>query len=201
MRTKVDTKWFRDRIADRGLSARKIAKMLRMDAPAMSRMLNGKRKMQTDEAADLAGILGEPLDQVLRRAGIQVALESKATVWLTGVVNAQGEISPVGTGKPRSVERPGKGPEDLTGVLLRAPGNPKDGWVAYYVPSTRLEPDAVGRLSVVETSTNKSRQYLTVLTKGFERGKWTLTPFLSESVAPIEDVDVVWAAPVLWIRA
>jgi transcriptional regulator with XRE-family HTH domain len=195
-KTGINTKWFLDRLADKDMSARRLALLIGMNPSAMSRTLNGGRKMQMDEAADIARVLGRPFDEVVMHAGIAAPREIRSAVRLNGMASAEGFIGHVGKTAPRTVERPGGTPEDIRGVMIRAPGTVFEGWVAYYVPTARLEPDAVGRLSVVQMADGK--KCLRVLVKGFERGKWTLVPL--SAGAPLTDVDVEWAAPVLWIR-
>ena len=55
----MDTKWFRDRLADRGLSQRALARQMALDAAAVSLMLRGKREMKLTEAAEIARLLGQ----------------------------------------------------------------------------------------------------------------------------------------------
>ena len=66
----VDTNWFRDRLADKRLSQRQLAKRMSLDPAAMSLMLRGKRRMSAAEAADIARYLGVEVKDVLARAGV-----------------------------------------------------------------------------------------------------------------------------------
>ena len=50
----MDTNWFRDRLADRGLSQRALARHMGLDAAAVSLMLRGRRVMKLTEAAEIA---------------------------------------------------------------------------------------------------------------------------------------------------
>lgn len=65
----IDTRWFKDRLADRRLSQRQLAKRMGLDPAAVSLMLRGMRKLSAAEAADLARQLGVSTDEVLARAG------------------------------------------------------------------------------------------------------------------------------------
>lgn len=65
----IQTRWFQDRLADKGLSQRALARMMRMDAGAMSLMLRGKRKMSVEEAQEVARLLGVGVEEVVTRAG------------------------------------------------------------------------------------------------------------------------------------
>ena len=58
-------------------------------------------------------------------------------------------------------------------------------------------PDAIGRDCVVKTA--DGRGFIKVLKKGSRRGIYTLRPF-NASDEDIEDVELDWAAPIIWIR-
>lgn len=53
----MDTKWFRDRLADKGLSQRGLARHMGLDSAAISLMLRGRRAMKITEAAEIASLL------------------------------------------------------------------------------------------------------------------------------------------------
>lgn len=61
----MDTNWFRDRLADRGLSQRALARIMGLDAAAVSLMLRGRRVMKLTEAAEIARLLGVPAEDVM----------------------------------------------------------------------------------------------------------------------------------------
>ncbi|CAB5144577.1 HTH_XRE domain containing protein [uncultured Caudovirales phage] len=67
--TKVDTRWFKNRIADRHMSQRKLAATVGMDPGALSLAFHGKRKLSADEVSELARILKVDAAEVLTRAG------------------------------------------------------------------------------------------------------------------------------------
>lgn len=73
----IDTSWFVRLIKEsRFGSLRQLAPKLRarsgkpMDVAALSRMLSGEREMVLDEARQLANLLGVPMGEVIRRAGV-----------------------------------------------------------------------------------------------------------------------------------
>jgi len=76
---RIDTAWFLDLIAaSRFGSGRKLAPYIKgrsgrpLASSNLSLMLNGKRAMQLHEARQLATLLGVPLAEILRHAGIDV---------------------------------------------------------------------------------------------------------------------------------
>lgn len=196
----INTKWFQERIADRGYSQRKIAATLGMDPAAVSLMLRGKRKMTLNEAADLARLLGVPLNQVLDHAGIDAPKDAKGMIPIVGWVDDFGEVHMEKVHGPRRAPRPVEVPEGSVALRIQDRG-PMDGWLAYYVPQERLDPDAVGRWAVIQLAA-KGPQYLRVLARGYEPGKWTLQPLRPAGEGrKVEGVKVEWACPVVWIRA
>lgn len=74
---KIDTEWFEKKISESPYrSMRQVAKNIRvrvgssMDLGALHRTLHGKRTMQLHEARQLADLLGVPMGEVIRRAGV-----------------------------------------------------------------------------------------------------------------------------------
>ncbi|GLS34055.1 Helix-turn-helix [Mesorhizobium albiziae] len=65
MTLNVDKQWFVDRLAEKGLSLREVAKKLDMDPGALSRTLSGKRRMQLPEVDKIATVLNVPPEIVL----------------------------------------------------------------------------------------------------------------------------------------
>lgn len=69
---KINAEWFRNKLTQKGRSQRGLARHLKLDPGAVTLMLQGKRKMQLDEAREIASFLGEPVAAVLRAAGLPV---------------------------------------------------------------------------------------------------------------------------------
>lgn len=182
----MDEKWFRDRMADKGVTASKLAALLEINHGNMSRRLKGTARITLDDARIIADALGVAYDDVVRKAGIAVRRDSRAAVPFVGVVGIDGRIAK----HHGSAERPAAMPDDAAALLLRV-GNGWDNCVAYYVPSSRLEPDAVGRLAVVGKK-------LGFLARGSERGKWDLRGIGGNWEN--RDISVETAAPVVWIK-
>lgn len=65
----VDTRWFQNKLHDKHISQRSLARMLELDPAAVSLMLRGRRKMTAKEAAEIARLLGVGVDEVLTRSG------------------------------------------------------------------------------------------------------------------------------------
>lgn len=66
-RSNVDKAWFIDRMRERSFSLRKLAAAMKMHPSALSRALNGERKVAAPEARRMAELLDAPESQVLAR--------------------------------------------------------------------------------------------------------------------------------------
>jgi hypothetical protein len=73
----MDSDWFMKQIAESPYgSLRKLAPRMRnrlgsaLQVSALSRMISGERDMQLHEARQLADLLGQPMSEIIRRAGI-----------------------------------------------------------------------------------------------------------------------------------
>ena len=198
----MDAKWFKERMAARDLNQTRTGLLLGLDRSQFSKVLGGTRELSPQEAADLAKVLAIPVEEVLRRAGVKVANETKATVPVIGVADVTGSISAKFDG-PKRIERPNSGFGDLSAVRIDAPHSPLDGWNAYFVPAGKIEPEAVGRMSIVSVRGGRSpSRFLGVLERETSRGNWRVVALCSTSSASeiIDRAAIEWAAPVLWIQ-
>lgn len=63
----IDSAWFYDKLAESGASLRDLARYMLLDPSAVSRMLNGDRKMSADEQDGVAAFLCLSLEEVAAR--------------------------------------------------------------------------------------------------------------------------------------
>lgn len=195
MTTKVNTKWFKDRLAQRDLSMRKLAKLMDLDPAAVSRMLRGQRDMTKLEANKISGLLTVPVTEVLRQAGVPVTEDSRALP-LKARVDAAGMLHTIANKNPRRVNAPHDVPAAGLVVQIRAPDVPSDGWMFFAAAFDSRVEGFIDRLCIVELK--KHGHALGVLKRGYDGERYNLVPFTGAH--PIENVDPVSAAPVLWIR-
>ncbi|MEI5681311.1 MULTISPECIES: helix-turn-helix domain-containing protein [unclassified Mesorhizobium] len=76
---KVDKAWFDRRMKEKNLSLRTVAKLMDVDPSALSRVFNGKRRIQVDEIGKIATILNESKSAVLAHIEVGGAPELSAT--------------------------------------------------------------------------------------------------------------------------
>lgn len=200
---KVDTKWFLDAIADRGLSQRGVAGIIGMDRGSFNRLLKGQRNLRLEEADIISRTLGAPVDVVLRKFGLQAEKPARALLAVTGSVSARtGRIAeklPAGT--PRKAERPTDATDSTLAFFMAAEDTPFHGWTFYADRARGVTPAAVSRLAIVKEA-GSDRQWLCIPRAAVgERGKWTLGHWDGRNLGDQpEAVALEWATPVSWIR-
>lgn len=197
---KFDAHWFKGQLADKGMSQRELARRLKMQASAITLTFQGKRALQSDEAAALAGILGQPVDVVLGKAGVRLPRSvNDGYMQLTGYIDDKGELHRTRIGGDGSrVAAPVGLPENAVAVRFHTAMSALDmwdGWIAFYVPSLTVQPDSFGRLSVVETK--DGAKLVRVIRKGYDHGKFNLVLCGNPTT---ENAAIINSAPVLWLR-
>lgn len=193
----VDTKWFRDRLADQRMSQRGLARSLGLDPAAVSLTLRGKREMKIAEAVSIARLLGVPADDVMRHAGVRIGSDGQK-VLVCSYMDASAEVHTEPTGL--TVPHPGGDmPERLSAIQCRTAGTDldhMDGWVLFtpIAMDGSVQADAVGRLSVVRLRNGVI--HVAKLARGSRRGVWTLV----SPIGTMRDVDLEWAKPILLVQ-
>lgn len=192
-RIPVDSQWFTDRLAERRLSLRGLAKLMEMSPSSLSLRLNGRYKITMEEATVMANLLGVTFEEIVLRAGIKVPKDPSRSVRVVGHVTA-GVVKMTKTGGSvaRPIPLPG-GVVAIKGGSIGVARGVEGGWTFFYNPSHKLQPEAVGQLSVVE---GVSQTWLGVLERGSERGSWNVRGVFGGGV---EGVKVGCASPVLLI--
>ncbi|EUB96096.1 helix-turn-helix domain protein [Rhizobium sp. CF080] len=79
----IDSAWFYDKLAEKGSSLRDMARFMELDPSAVSRMLNGERKMSAEEQDRISAFLGLDLNEVAahRRGEMAGLSESKQAAY------------------------------------------------------------------------------------------------------------------------
>lgn len=191
----MNTKWFRAQLADKKMSQRGLAKLMGLDAAAISLMLRGMRRMTPDEAHQIANILGLPITEVLRQAGIKV-MDDVRRVPISAAVDADGTVSLFPAKTHDEVVGPADCPAGTYGVQCRAAALPQDGWLLYVSPAQGPADSQMDKLCVVATT--KGEQLTSIVRRGYRGGTFNLIVWPSRAVRA--DQDVAWCSPVLWIK-
>jgi DNA-binding Xre family transcriptional regulator len=190
----VNTEWFRNKLAEREMSMRGLARKIELDPASVSLMLRGKRRMTTAEANKIATILGIQVTEVLRQAGVPVSQDAHM-VALTGTIDAKGKVKELKSGARQMA--PHDVPTDGVALQVRCPSSPADGWVIFCSSAKSAPETTLERFCVVHLTSGSS--VVGTLRKGYEKGTFNVfTSMPSES--SLENVSVSSVSSVLWIR-
>lgn len=191
----IDTQWFLDRLAERKLSQRGLAKLMGVDPSAISLMFRNKRRMTIEEAAQIAVLLNASTGEVLRAAGVE-APTSASRITVIGYVNSAGVVSLEAEGLHETVDAPPGLPADAVAIQSRTAGATLNDGYLYFMSGDHLPPDsAVGHLAMAAIRDNGLQ--LTHVRRGYSRGVYNLVDW---SGAQRTNVSLAWAVPILWIK-
>lgn len=193
----VDPQFFVDAMARAGVSQRQLAKLIGLDHSALSLKLRGLREMKAHEAAEVARLLSVPLTDVLSAAGVQVPGDS--TVPLVGFIDGEGEVHlTMDQDKPERIAAPPELAGNAMAVMTKASTGRMhltDGWVYYFRQPAEVPRDIAGSLAIAKITGGMT--VLRFVHRGYKPGTYNMT---ANSLVPIENARLEWAAPVLWIK-
>lgn len=192
---KINTVWFKDRLAERDMSMRRLAKLLELDPSAVSLMLRGRRVMTADEANRISGLLTIPVTEVLAQAGIPIE-EDRRQLQIKATIDARGVLTPVTAKTPRRIAAPHDVPANGLAAQVRASELVQDGWVLFAGAFDPRVHSLLDRLCIVDIRGDGHR--VGTVKRGYEEDRFNVVPFVGKGT--IDNVVVKAAAPVLWIR-
>ncbi len=154
----IDKDWFFERLERAGKSLRGLARHLDIDPSAASRLFSGQRHMKLDEAERIARFIGEPVEEVLRRAGVKLTGERTRRINFDYTISETGKVE---RGEPRSlpasviarVEAATTSEGPINAAQVRAPKGLLgmfDDALVLFADTDAVEPAAVGVLSIVK---------------------------------------------------
>jgi len=201
----INTRWFQDQIRAKDVTQETIAATLGLDKGAFSRLLNGKRRMQADEAAAISKALNLDIGDVLFNAGIAVSdlnLGGHDGVEIVGWVDGAGDaVLKALSASKRAPSLPGVASGGVRALRLQTAGQGPldclDGGLVYFAPRKAVENTEVGRLCLIQVKGRKAPA-LRVLRKGYQAGAWNL--YSLAGTMTDQDVVVESASPVVWIK-
>lgn len=191
----MNTEWFRQKLADRKLSQRQLAKLMDLDPAAISLMLRDQRKMTNEEAHFIASTIGVTVTEVLRQAGIEV-LDDVRAVPISAAVDAKAAVTLFPAKTHDKVHGPADCPAGTFAVQCRAPTTVQDGWLLFISPSQMEPTELLDRICLV--TLKNGTQVIAVLRRGYRNGAFNLITWPEREQKM--DTDVAWASHVLWIK-
>jgi transcriptional regulator with XRE-family HTH domain len=203
----INAQWFDDALRDAGTSQAKLAGHLGISPSQVSKLMKGVRPVQLDEVPVIATFLGKTNAEVLVNLGIRLedggntssrSVSSGRSVPLVGQVSADGTATIDLEHPIRSIDAPGRFPPGTVAISGAGPQHSASsliiGGMFFVTITDRLDPAAVGRLSLVRLS--RGPWMLRTIKPSIEVGKYDL-------VGPsgvLEGQDVIAGSPVLLIR-
>lgn len=193
----VDRRFFETLMAAKKLSMRSLAAKMGRTHSQLSLMFSGQRRLQLDEAAQLAEILGVPLHRVAEAAGVGKTRANGRRVDVIGAMNGRGVVETYPAGVIERATTPdAELPAGTVAIQARTAETPAawmDGWVAFCVKSDEIEPDAIGRFCLAKIEGGDT--VLATVRRGYRDGTYNLSgPYSAESVR------LEWATPILITR-
>ena len=180
---------------DKQISQRGLAKMLEVDPAAVSLMLRGRRRMTPHEAHQISVILGVPLNEVMRQAGIDVDEDVRKSV-IAAHVDEASRVTLMPPGTHDLVLGPADCPVGSYAVQVRSHASIKDGWLLFVTPSQQSANDNLDQLCLVALTDGK--QLLATVRRGYRRDTHNLILWSSNEL--VADASVAWTSTVLWIK-
>lgn len=193
----LDTAWFLDRLADKQMSQRQLARLLGVDHASVYRLLRGKRQMRMKEAATFAALLGVEVSEVLAHAGVRIGDTGDKTVALIGTIDGEGEIHIDCCAE--HVPAPADIPDDAAAVRVQAQAGPYallDGWIYICAKPAPPSPEAIGRMCAVKIKNGVT--LMRFVRRGYRPGTYNL--LTSTTAVGMENAELEWVAPVLIAR-
>lgn len=203
-KTTLDDKWFRLMTDRAGESQRSFAGKMGIDPSSWLRVMQGKRRLQLDEAERAASLLGVGVEEVLRHAGIRIDVpKGRGHVVegpgdplpsIGGTIDADGLVVFSGL-EGRVVHNDAVRALEITGDpflegkhILYAPGDVSS------APSSAQE---VGLIKM-----HDGRVLLRKIKPAFQPGRFDLGPALGfgGKGSREDDVEIVGVIPVLGLR-
>jgi transcriptional regulator with XRE-family HTH domain len=188
----VDKRFFKALMAQQKLSLRAVAARMGMGHSQLSLTFSGKRRMQLDEANQLAMIFGVPLARIAEAAGIEGVRDTRLP--MIGVMRGDGTVALLD--RPERTPSPEGLPEGVVVLQAHTADSANawmDGWSFFCVRPSEVAGDAVGRFCYAKIG--GGAQVLATVRRGYQLGTFNLSgPYTAESVT------LEWAAPVLMSR-
>lgn len=192
----MDKRYFENLMADKRMSLRALAGRMGLGHSQLSLTFSGVRKMQLEEAAQIAQIFSVPVHEVIAATGITARPPGGRRVDVVGAIRGDGVIDPTPAGVVERTDLPDDLPDGCVALQCRTSDTRlawMDGWVMFYRPTSHVSSDSIGRLSCIKLSDGGT--VVATSRRGYRTGTHNLSgPYERESVV------MESAAPILGIR-
>lgn len=202
----VDNEWFKDKLDEANMSMRDLAKRLDMNISSLSRTFAGHRRMQMEEAKQIAHFLRAPISEVMRHAGVAVDLDGLPTrVMLAATIGDDGYLERLRDPKPlpqaiidkaqAAISKSGNGRIIAAQVRSTKGGLALfDDAMVLFAPSDAVDPSAIGALSIVRNRDTSAQAMVRLI-----RARKTGEALVQLASGATKEVTLDTASPVIAI--
>lgn len=160
-----DKEWFVRKLEENNKTLRGLARHMELDPSAVSRMLDGKRRMKMDEANSVASFLSVTVDEVLSHAGVNLGSKPHPVrIMIVATIDQRGNVTTIANPSPLPqavLDKAGIALSVVDGPLVaaqvRAASGPLaviDDAVMLYRRGDGVDPAAIGTLAICRNGNN-----------------------------------------------
>lgn len=194
----IDTEWFKNKLEEKQLTVRGLAKHMGLHASTVSLMLRGIRSIHNPDAIKLADVFNVTPIEIFKRAGAPIEDEVRKIPVLM-FIDTHGKVINVPPEAADNFVAPYDSPTNSYAVQVRT-GRKYDGWMLV-VNGTKLKPDdCLG--SLVVYCTKDGEVNVGILRRGYISETFNVTNDMhnGDEAPSIQNVKIMWCQPVIWIK-
>jgi transcriptional regulator with XRE-family HTH domain len=144
----INADWFKQQLEQKRLSQRKLARFLELDPSAITLTLQGRRRMQMDEATRIAVFLGVSVEDVLTNAGLPLQQNEPRQALLVGTINYDNMVEQMM--EHGRVDAPPMLPSDAVAAKIEDRESLFFRALVFFLMEDEVNPGAIGRLSIAK---------------------------------------------------
>lgn len=195
-RRNVDKEWFQQKLDERELSMRGLAKIMECDPSTVSLMIRGLRGMNMENAQKMASVFNCTTAEIYKRAGLPIEDEAR-TIKVSMRQEKDGSVYEIDADLQGTMTAPFDTPIGSFAVQVRT-GELHDGWLLV-IDGSKHKPDTcLGQFCLY--SNNYGKLGTGVVRRGYQPGLFNITENITTTPKDVNDIDVVWCSPVRWIK-
>lgn len=194
----IDEQWFKDKLIEKKLSLRAVAKLMDLHPSTMSLMIRGMRQIHHDDAVKLGDILHVPVVEIFRRAGAPIKDEQRS-IKVRAYCDEEGDYRPIDDAIADKFIAPYDTPTNAYALQIRT-GRKHDGWMLIVAGTKHPAEHCVGKMCVycMEDGTI----HVGMMRRGYKEGTYNVTNEMCGNNRPnsYQNVKLAWCQEVIWIK-
>ncbi len=194
----IDEGWFKNKLLEKQLTVRGLAKQMGLNPSTVSLMLRGIRSIHNEDAVKLAEFFSVTPIEIFKRAGAPVEDEVRK-IPVAMYIDENNKIIQVPTEVADKFKAPYDCPTNSYALQIRT-GRVYDGWMMV-VAGNKVQPEsALGALCVYCTKNGVLN--LGILRRGYVSGTYNSTQptYYGTDDTNTQNIDIAWCQNVLWIK-